>query len=62
MKNEKTGIEIWTLDREGGRCALAVDGIVRYVGARGECERRAQILIPANDRDFQDMMLVRALR
>ena len=61
MKNEKTGIEIWTLDREGGRCALAVNGLVRYVGARNECERRAQILIVINDRNLQDMMLVRAL-
>lgn len=61
MKNEKTGIEIWTLDREGGRCALAVNGLVRYVGARNECERRAQILIVVSDRNLQDMMLVRAL-
>jgi hypothetical protein len=61
MKNEKTGIEIWTLDREGGRCALAVNGLVRFVGARDQCERRAQILIVVNDRNLQDMMLVRAL-
>ena len=61
MKNEKTGIEIWTLDREGGRCALAVNGLVRFVGARDQCERRAQILIVVSDRNLQDMMLVRAL-
>ena len=62
MKVEKPGVEIWTLDGAGGRCALAVGGLVRYVGAREECERRAQILMLANERNLQDMMLARALR
>ena len=62
MKTEKTGVEIWTLDGGGGRCALAVDGLIRHVGAREECERRAQILIVVNDRNLQDRMLGRALR
>lgn len=61
MKTNKAGVEIWNLG-EGGRCALAVDGLIRYVGARDECARRAQILMPANDRGMQDQMLVRALR
>ena len=60
MKAKKAGIEVWDLDGNGVRCAVALDGVVRYVGAREECMRRAQILVPRNDREQQDMMLVRA--
>ena len=61
MKSTKTGVEIWDLDGRGIRCALALDGVVRYVGARDQCVRRAEILVLANDRARQDLMLVRAL-
>jgi hypothetical protein len=61
MKTNKTGVEIWELDGGGGRCALALDGVVRYVGARDECTRRAKILVVASDRRVQDVMLGRAL-
>ena len=44
MKTKKAGIEIWDLDGNGTRCAVALDGLVRYVGARSECLRRAEIL------------------
>jgi hypothetical protein len=54
-------VEIWDLDGRGIRCALALDGVVRYVGARDQCVRRAEILVLANDRERQDVMLVRAL-
>jgi hypothetical protein len=37
-------------------------GVVRYVGARDQCVRRAEILAAANNRGFQDLMLVRALQ
>jgi hypothetical protein len=60
MKSSKTGIEVWDLDGNGMRCAVALDGVVRYVGSREECMRRAQILVPRGDREQQDLMLVRA--
>jgi hypothetical protein len=62
MKTPKAGVEIWDLDGRGIRCALALDGVVRYVGARDQCVRRAEILAAANNRGFQDLMLVRALQ
>jgi len=62
MKTPKSGVEIWDLDGRGIRCALALDGVVRYVGARDQCMRRAEILVAANDRALQDLMLVRALQ
>ena len=61
MKTDKVGIEIWDLDGKGLRCALAVDGLVRYVGRRDQCLRRAQILAVPGDRERQDQMLVRAI-
>ena len=60
MKSSKTGIEVWDLEGNGMRCAVALDGVVRYVGSREECMRRAQILVPRSDREQQDLMLVRA--
>jgi hypothetical protein len=60
MKSSKAGIEVWDLEGNGMRCAVALDGVVRYVGSREECMRRAQILVPRSDREQQDLMLVRA--
>jgi hypothetical protein len=62
MKTPKAGVEIWDLDGGGIRCALALDGVVRYVGARDQYVRRAEILVVANDRGRQDGMLFRALQ
>jgi hypothetical protein len=59
---KSTAIEIWDLDGNGVRCALAIRGVIRYVGSRDDCERRALILAPSSDRDRQDVMLARALR
>ena len=41
------------------RYAVAVDGLVRYVGSQVECERRAAIPVPKNDRGTQDQALRR---
>jgi hypothetical protein len=62
MKARETGIEIWDLDANGVRCALAVKGLVCYVGPRDECVRRADILARCGDREHQNLMLARALR
>ena len=61
MKSNKLGIEIWDLDGNGVRCAVALDGLVRYVGAREQCLRRAEILAHPGDRERQDQMLARAV-
>jgi len=42
------------------RYAVAVNGVVRYVGSQEECQRRADILSLKNDRNVQDEGLVRA--
>ena len=57
MKTHKAGVEI--LSSDGNRYAVTFDGIVRYVGAFAECERRAAILTPKNDRAAQDRALGR---
>ena len=44
------------------RYALAVDGIVRYVGSEEECQRRLAMLAPNNDRAGQDQALGRLWR
>jgi len=68
MKSRETGIEIWDLDAGGARCALAINGLVRYVGSRDECHRRAEILARRDDRERhgdcqrQNLMLARGLR
>src|SRR5690242_4656668 len=62
MKAREKDIEIWDLDASGARCALAVKGLVCYVGSRDECVRRAEILARHGDRERQNLMLVRALR
>ena len=57
MKARKAGVEILWLDEN--RYAVAIDGIVRYVGTLEKCERRAAILTPKNDRAAQDRALGR---
>jgi hypothetical protein len=57
MKARKAGVEILWLDEN--RYAVTIDGIVRYVGTLEECERRAAILAPRNDRAAQDRALGR---
>ena len=60
MKACKAGVEIQRLDEN--RYAVTIDGVVRYVGTLEECERRAAILIPKNDRAAQDRALGRLTR
>jgi len=55
MKARRAGVEIQWLDQN--RYAVIIDGIVRYVGSLEECERRAAILTPKNDRAAQDRAL-----
>jgi hypothetical protein len=57
MKTEKRDVVIQRLDE--WRYAVAIDGLVRYVGSQGECERRLAVLAPKNDRAMQDQALVR---
>jgi len=57
MKPHKRDVVIQRLDER--RFALAVDGIVRYVGTEEECQRRLVILAPKNDRNEQDEALAR---
>ena len=57
MKAQKAGIVIRQLDEN--RYALTIDGLVRYVGAIEECERRAAILAATTDRAAQDRALGR---
>jgi SH3-like domain-containing protein len=57
MKTHKGDVVIQRLDE--WRFAVAVDGLVRYVGSQVECERRAAIFVPKNDRAAQDQALLR---
>jgi hypothetical protein len=57
MKTHKGDVVIQRLDE--WRFAFAVDGLVRYVGSQVECERRAAIFVPKNDRAAQDQALLR---
>ncbi len=57
MKAPKAGVEIRWLDEN--RYAVTIDGIVRYVGTLEECERRAAIFTPSNDRAAHDRALGR---
>ena len=63
MKTRDTAdaIAVIDLDGNGVRCAVAVDGRVRFVGSHDECARRAELLRPRGDRPRQDVMLVRAV-
>ena len=60
MKTHKIDIVIQRLDDMS--FAVAADGLVRYVGSQVECERRAAILAPRNDRATQDQALLRWVR
>jgi hypothetical protein len=60
MKTHKKDIAIQRLD--GRRYALAVNGIVRFVGTEEECQRRLAMLVPNNDRAGQDEALGRLWR
>jgi SH3-like domain-containing protein len=57
MKTDKRDVVIQRLDE--WRYAVAVDGLVRYVGSQVECERRVVMLAPKNDRAAQDQALLR---
>jgi len=57
MNTHKGDILVRRLDE--WRFAVVVDGVVRYVGSRVECERRAAILVPKDDRAAQDQALLR---
>jgi hypothetical protein len=57
MKTQNFDIVIQRLDEM--RFAVTVDGLVRYVGDQAECERRAAILLPRNERATQDQALLR---
>jgi hypothetical protein len=57
MKTQKRDVVIERLDE--WRYAVAVDGLVRYVGSQAECELRVAALAPKNDRARQDQALVR---
>ncbi|HEX6442050.1 MAG TPA: hypothetical protein VF007_07680 [Stellaceae bacterium] len=61
MRQKRAGIEVWDLDGSGLRCAVAVDGVVRFVGEREQCLRRAELLVTRDDREYQDRMLLRAV-
>ena len=60
MKTHRGIIVIQRLDER--RYALAVDGVVRYVGTEEECERRLAVLFPKNERADQDKALGRLWR
>jgi hypothetical protein len=60
MTTHKGDIVIQRLDER--RFAVALNGVVRYVGSQIECERRAAILAPKNDRAAQDEALARSGR
>ena len=60
MKTYKREVVVQRLDER--RCALAVDGVVRYVGTEEECQRRLAMLVPKNERADQDKALGRLWR
>jgi hypothetical protein len=60
MKTHKGAIVIERLDER--RYAVTVDGIVRYVGTREECQQRVAVLTQKKDRVDQDEALTRSIR
>lgn len=58
--SKPAGVEIWLMD-EHEHYAISLDGVVRFVGSRAECEARAKILTQPNTRKDQDSMLHRAV-
>ena len=57
MKTQIRDIIVRRLDER--RYALAVDGVVRYVGSEEECQRRLAMLSPKKVRADQDKALAR---
>lgn len=60
MKTYKREVVVQRLDER--RYALAVDGVVRYVGTEEECQRRLAMLVPKTERADQDKALGRLWR
>jgi hypothetical protein len=60
MKTYKREVVVQQLDER--RYALAVDGVVRYVGTEQECQRRLAMLVPKNERADQDKAVGRLWR
>ena len=60
MKTPRGIIVVQRLDER--RYALAVDGVIRYVGSEEECQRRLGMLAPKNERADQDKALGRLCR
>ena len=58
MKTDNSDVVIQRVDE--WRYAVAVDGLVRYAGSQAECERRAAIFVPKNDRDLDARPWARA--
>lgn len=58
---KQEGVAIALLD-EHDRWAVSLNGVVRFVGSRAECELRAGILTRPNTRQDQDAMLHRAVQ
>ena len=58
-KRGAAGSDIAVQRLDDNRYVLTVDGIVRYVGTRKECERRVVILTAKNGRATQDNALAR---
>ena len=59
-QDESMSVEILDLDGNQMRCAVIVDGLVRFVGSAEECCRRLEIRNRRDDRAHLDAMLVRA--
>ena len=60
MKTQKREVVVQRLDER--RYALAVDGVVRYVGTEKECQRRFAMMVSNSDRAGQDEALGRLWR
>ena len=61
-KTKPKGPEVVALDEDGYRCAVMLDGVVRFVGSREQCRQRLDILSPVDDRPRQDVALQRIFR
>jgi hypothetical protein len=58
---KQEGVAIALLD-EHDRWSVSLNGVVRFVGSRAECELRAAILTRPDTRQDQDAMLHRAVQ
>jgi hypothetical protein len=59
MKTHKSDVDVVVRRLDEARYAVAVDGVVRYVGTEEECKRRVAILAPKSERAAQDQALAR---